>query len=129
LYLIYVSIKTSRRGIIDFQSDKKLTSGLKLGINGMLTSLSNPKAALMYMAIMQKYLGKNPSFFDAGLLMAIAILIVFLTYCGYSLAANTIRNFFVSRPRNQILFNYFSAASFFFIGSYFLFTAFRTLIT
>ena len=115
-YLVYVGIRIARRATITLTDGDSTDSNARLFLKGLGTSLSNPKAALVYLAVVPKYLDNATSLERALAIIGTIIAIVFSVYFCYSLGAQFFRNVLLKNQRYQQFLNIASALGFFFIA-------------
>lgn len=110
LYLLYLGYKILMRPALERSGTIKDIKNNKLMFLGFTTSLSNPKAALVYLSVF-------PAMAHSGdinpiILIATACIITFFVYCAYSGFANLFRDFVIGFPRRQKLMDMLACLSF-----------------
>lgn len=110
LYLLYLGYKILTRPALEGDCAVKSIKNNRLVFLGFTTSLSNPKAALVYLSVLPGMAhGEN---INPVILIATACTIVFFVYFAYSWFANLFRNFVIGFPRRQKLMDILACLSF-----------------
>ncbi|MCY4052286.1 MAG: LysE family transporter [Hyphomicrobiales bacterium] len=110
LYLLYLGYKILTRPALEEGSATKSIKNNKLMFLGFTTSLSNPKAALVYLSVLPGM--AHSENIDPVILIVTACTIVFFIYSAYSWFANLFRNFIIGFPRRQKLMDILACLSF-----------------
>ena len=109
-YLLYLGYKILTRPALERSNTIKDIKNNKLMFLGLTTSLSNPKAALVYLSVlpgMAHSININPI-----ILIVTGCTITFFVYLSYSGFANLFRDFVIGFPRRQKLMDILACLSF-----------------
>lgn len=114
-YLVWLAVGLWRRPVVDPGAALPLAEPrLVLLRRGLIVSLSNPKAALTYMAVFTQAIAVDQALApQLAILMPTASVIVLLNYVGYTLLGAPLRRV-LSSARRRRLFNRSAAGAYLF---------------
>ncbi len=115
LYLFYLGCKILIRPALKNGDAPKDINGNQLIFLGFTTSLSNPKAALVYLSVLPSI--AHSKTMEPIIIITIACVIVFFVYFFYSWFAKLFRSFVIGFPYRQKFIDVLACLSFLLIAA------------